>query len=83
MSSTNEKIIKNLSQRGSADPALGGVSLVFSVHNESFIIEQTIRNYYAKLESRKQHFYISKLFMICFKQLVGLFILRRELKTKA
>lgn len=38
--------------RGPTDPALGGISLVFPVHNESFIIEQTIRNYWAELESR-------------------------------
>ena len=38
--------------RGPADPALGGVSLVFPVHNESFIIEQTLRNYVAELAPR-------------------------------
>lgn len=38
--------------RGPADPALGGISLVFPVHNESFIIEQTLRNYIAELASR-------------------------------
>ncbi len=38
--------------RGPADPALGGISLVLPVHNESFIIEQTIRNYIAELEGR-------------------------------
>ena len=38
--------------RGPADPALGGISLLFPVHNESFIIEQTLRNYIAELESR-------------------------------
>ena len=38
--------------RGPADPALGGVSLVFPVHNESFIIEQTLRNYLAELQGR-------------------------------
>ena len=38
--------------RGPADPALGGVSLVFPVHNESFIIEQTLRNYIAELQGR-------------------------------
>jgi dolichol-phosphate mannosyltransferase len=40
--------------RGPADPGLGGISLVFPVHNESFIIEQTIRNYIAELEGRVQ-----------------------------
>ena len=38
--------------RGPADPALGGVSLIFPVHNESFIIEQTLRNYIAELADR-------------------------------
>lgn len=35
--------------RGPADPQLGGISLVLPVHNESFIIEQTVRNYLAEL----------------------------------
>lgn len=35
-----------------SDPSLGGVSLVFPVHNESFIIEQILRNYIAELENR-------------------------------
>jgi glycosyltransferase involved in cell wall biosynthesis len=39
-------------KRGPADPTLGGVSLVFPVHNESFIIESTLRNYIAELQSR-------------------------------
>ena len=38
--------------RGPADPSLGGVSVVFPAHNESFIIEQTLRNYVAELASR-------------------------------
>ena len=38
--------------RGPADPALGGISLVFPVYNESFIIEQTLRNYIAELQDR-------------------------------
>jgi glycosyltransferase involved in cell wall biosynthesis len=38
--------------RGPADPALGSISLIFPVHNESFIIEQTLRNYVAELETR-------------------------------
>jgi glycosyltransferase involved in cell wall biosynthesis len=38
--------------RGPASPDLGGISLVFPVHNESFIIEQTLRNYVAELEGR-------------------------------
>lgn len=39
-------------RRGPADPTLGGVSVVFPVHNESFIIEQTLRNYVAELRGR-------------------------------
>jgi glycosyltransferase involved in cell wall biosynthesis len=35
---------------------LGGVSCVFPVHNESFIIEQTIRNYFAELAGRVSDF---------------------------
>jgi len=42
--------------RGPANPALGGVSCVFPVHNESFIIEQTIRNYFAEFEGRISDF---------------------------
>jgi len=38
--------------RGPADPELGGISLVFPVFNESFIIEQTLRNYIAELAPR-------------------------------
>jgi len=38
--------------RGPADQALGGISLVLPVRNESFIIEQTIKNYHAELNSR-------------------------------
>jgi len=38
--------------RGPADPELGGISVVFPVHNESFIIEQTLRNYIAELKDR-------------------------------
>jgi len=38
--------------RGPADPAQGGISVVFPVHNESFIIEQTLRNYVAELQER-------------------------------
>jgi glycosyltransferase involved in cell wall biosynthesis len=42
--------------RGPADPTLGGISCVFPVHNESFIIEQTIRNYFAEFEGRVPDF---------------------------
>jgi glycosyltransferase involved in cell wall biosynthesis len=39
-------------QRGPADPELGGISLVFPVYNESFIIEPILRNYIAELAGR-------------------------------
>jgi dolichol-phosphate mannosyltransferase len=42
--------------RGPADPALGGISLVFPVRNESFIIETTLRNYIAEIQSRVPDF---------------------------
>lgn len=42
--------------RGPADPEQGGISLVFPVHNESFIIEQVLRNYIAELEGRVSDF---------------------------
>jgi len=42
--------------RGPADPTLGGISIVFPVCNESFIIEQTLRNYIAEFEGRIQDF---------------------------
>lgn len=38
--------------RGPARKNLGGISVIFPVHNESFIIEQTIRNYVAELSGR-------------------------------
>ncbi len=38
--------------RGPADPVLGGISLVFPVYNESFIIEQTLRNYISEIQPR-------------------------------
>ncbi|MCL4795224.1 MAG: glycosyltransferase family 2 protein [Bryobacteraceae bacterium] len=38
--------------RAPATPDCGGVSIVFPVHNESFIIEQTLRNYIAELGAR-------------------------------
>ena len=38
--------------RGPASPELGGVSLVFPVRNESFIIEMTLRNYLSELQPR-------------------------------
>jgi len=42
----------NKFRRGPAIKRLGGISVIFPVHNESFIIEQTLRNYVAELESR-------------------------------
>jgi len=48
--------MRNVMQRGPADPELGGISLVFPVHNESFIIEATLRNYIAELEHRVPDF---------------------------
>src|SRR5437870_8313814 len=38
--------------RGPAKPELGGVSLVFPVRNESFMIEMTLRNYSSELQPR-------------------------------
>lgn len=48
---SNEPLI-----RGPADPAEGGISLVFPVYNESFIIEQTVRNYITELQGRVADF---------------------------
>jgi glycosyltransferase involved in cell wall biosynthesis len=45
-----------LIDRGPADVTLGGISLVFPVYNESFIIEQTLRNYIAEFEGRVPDF---------------------------
>jgi glycosyltransferase involved in cell wall biosynthesis len=42
--------------RGPADPALGGISMIFPVCNESFIIEQTLRNYIAEFQGRVPDF---------------------------
>ncbi len=47
---------KEIPVRGPADKELGGISLVFPVHNESFIIEQTLRNYIAEFEGRVDDF---------------------------
>jgi len=47
---------KVLPPRGPADPALGGISMVFPVCNESFIIEQTLRNYVAEFQGRVPDF---------------------------
>lgn len=50
------QISSEMPLRGPADPSLGGISCVFPVHNESFIIEQTIRNYFAEFEGRVTDF---------------------------
>lgn len=42
--------------RGPAHPEFGGISMVFPVCNESFIIEQTIRNYFSEFEGRVTDF---------------------------
>ena len=47
---------KDLPPRGPADPESGGISMVFPVHNESFIIEQTLRNYIAEFQGRVPDF---------------------------
>jgi glycosyltransferase involved in cell wall biosynthesis len=49
---SREKPAPGSPRRGPADPSLGGVSVVFPVHNESFVIEQTLRNYVAELGPR-------------------------------
>ncbi len=51
--SSSARVERN-TYRGPADPALGGISLVFPVRNESFIIETTLRNYIAELQPRVQ-----------------------------
>jgi len=55
---TKYKLIKGCSmtvnkfRRGPAIKSLGGISVIFPVYNESFIIEQTLRNYIAELINR-------------------------------
>src|SRR5256714_6887741 len=44
--------VERSTYRGPAKPELGGVSLVFPVRNESFIIEMTLRNYLSELQPR-------------------------------
>jgi glycosyltransferase involved in cell wall biosynthesis len=51
---SGKRVAEGVPHRGPADPLLGGISLVFPVHNESFIIEQTLRNYIAELGTRVQ-----------------------------
>ena len=52
MRKSRKRSIEKLPARGPTDPKLGGISVVFPVHNESFIIEQTLRNYVAELDGR-------------------------------
>jgi glycosyltransferase involved in cell wall biosynthesis len=47
-----KSLVDPMPPRGPADPALGGISLVFPVYNESFIIEQTLRNYISEIQPR-------------------------------
>jgi glycosyltransferase involved in cell wall biosynthesis len=54
MSRPEKRVPAAAPPRGPADPELGGISLVFPVYNESFIIEQTLRNYIAELQDRVQ-----------------------------
>jgi glycosyltransferase involved in cell wall biosynthesis len=42
--------------RGPADPDAGGISVIFPVCNESFIIEATLRNYIAEFQGRVPDF---------------------------
>ncbi|RJQ22406.1 MAG: glycosyltransferase family 2 protein [Nitrospiraceae bacterium] len=56
MKKNDLKKLNEMPLRGPADPELGGISLIFPVHNESFIIEQTIRNYFAEMHGRVQDF---------------------------
>ena len=48
--------LRNPPPRGPAHPELGGISMVFPVCNESFIIEQTLRNYIAEFQGRVPDF---------------------------
>ena len=50
----NTEDLKQAPQRGPADPSMGGISLVFPVYNESFLIESTLRNYIGELSGRVQ-----------------------------
>ncbi len=52
MTRSEKRVPSTAPVRGPADPALGGISLVFPVYNESFIIEQTLRNYISELGDR-------------------------------
>jgi glycosyltransferase AglD len=56
MSKPSRKVSTETIQRGPANPEYGGISLVFPVHNESFIIEATLRNYIAELQGRVEDF---------------------------
>lgn len=50
------RLSKGLPPRGPAKPEHGGISMVLPVHNESFIIEQTLRNYIAEFQGRVPDF---------------------------
>jgi len=52
MEESDHPSLRDAPSRGPADPELGGISLVFPVRNESFIVEQTLRNYVAELGPR-------------------------------
>ena len=56
MSDKKRSALGGMPARGPARPELGGVSLVLPVRNESFIIEQTLRNYIAELQPRIHDF---------------------------
>jgi glycosyltransferase involved in cell wall biosynthesis len=52
MSSKDNITAQQQVSRGPADSSLGGISMVFPVYNESFVIEQTLRNYIFELAGR-------------------------------
>jgi glycosyltransferase involved in cell wall biosynthesis len=53
---TERRSLRNPPPRGPAHPEFGGISVVFPVCNESFIIEQTLRNYIAEFQGRVPDF---------------------------
>lgn len=50
------RLLKNPPARGPAHAEYGGISMVFPVCNESFIIEQTLRNFIAEFQGRVPDF---------------------------
>ncbi len=52
----NNSLSHQAINRQPVDPLLGGISLIFPVHNESFIIEHTLRTYIAALNGRIKDF---------------------------